>query len=106
MLSIEHWDDPSRVMRIDFQNENLVATEDGVVVVTRARPDQPCRREHRHRPADRGRRGGPASGDGGHAGGGLTQVERICGMSLRSPLERLVLELEARVASGKQLAGT
>jgi DUF917 family protein len=34
VLSIEQWDDPSRVMRIDFQNENLVATEDGVVVVT------------------------------------------------------------------------
>ncbi|HTK67055.1 MAG TPA: DUF917 domain-containing protein [Pseudonocardia sp.] len=27
-------DDPARVMRIDFQNENLVATEDGVVAVT------------------------------------------------------------------------
>lgn len=34
VLSIEGWEDPDRVMRIDFQNENLVATEDGVVVVT------------------------------------------------------------------------
>jgi hypothetical protein len=34
VLSIEDWDDPGRVLRIDFQNENLVATEDGVVMVT------------------------------------------------------------------------
>jgi len=34
VLSIEACDDPSRVMRIDFQNENLVAAEDGVVRAT------------------------------------------------------------------------
>jgi hypothetical protein len=34
VLSIEALDDPRRVMRIDFQNENLVATEDGVVAAT------------------------------------------------------------------------
>jgi hypothetical protein len=34
VLSIEAAGDPARVMRIDFQNENLVATEDGVVAVT------------------------------------------------------------------------
>lgn len=34
VLSIEAAGDPTRVMRIDFQNENLVATEDGVVAVT------------------------------------------------------------------------
>lgn len=34
VLSIEASGDPTRVMRIDFQNENLVATEDGVVAVT------------------------------------------------------------------------
>lgn len=32
--TLEHLDDPNRVMRIDFQNENLVAVEDGVPVVT------------------------------------------------------------------------
>lgn len=36
----------------------------------------------------------------------LTQVERICGMSLRSPLERLVLELEVRLAGGTEPAET
>lgn len=30
----------------------------------------------------------------------LTQAERICGVSLRSPLERFVLELEIRMVSG------
>jgi len=34
VLTIEGADEPARVMRIDFQNENLVTTEDGVVAVT------------------------------------------------------------------------
>lgn len=34
VLSIEARDDPGRMLRVDFQNENLVAAEDGVVVVT------------------------------------------------------------------------
>ena len=34
VLTIETTGEPPRVMRVDFQNENLVATEDGVVAVT------------------------------------------------------------------------
>ncbi|GAA5150568.1 DUF917 domain-containing protein [Pseudonocardia eucalypti] len=34
VLSVQSLDDPSRVLRVDFQNENLVAAEDGVVRVT------------------------------------------------------------------------
>lgn len=34
VLSVQSLDDPRRVLRVDFQNENLVAAEDGVVRVT------------------------------------------------------------------------